>query len=40
LRQRDAARVLDGVLGDFEVAHLAGDGRYRRPPMGAEHVLE
>ena len=47
---RDAARgplgegcgagLLHRVLRDFEVAHQAGDGRDRRPPVGPEHLVQ
>src|SRR6185312_4372075 len=39
LGERGRAGVLHRVLGHFEVAHQAGDGRYRRPPVGAEHLV-
>ena len=39
LGQGRGAGVLHRVLGDLEVAHPAGDGRDRRPPVGPEDLL-
>ena len=39
LLERRGARVLNPVLGRLEVAHQAGDGSHRRPPVRAEQRL-